>query len=333
VNYKQVNLSTPQLWKEELIGLPYNYFHSWEYCNAISETTKIDSFLVSITNEHGKFICTLNKRAKINGYDEIFTPYGYGGIVIKCTPGKENYFIDYWLNFASKNKYINAYLMQHPLTNLGNGWENDTYSNHQVYLIDLEQTTEILWRKLRKGHKYEINKAINNTDIEIITDKNILFDPFTKLYSHTLQRVNASDTYKFHIDTLKKLAYSKDATLVGIKHQGTIKAATLFLDTNEIGEYFISAASDDGRNFTRALIWKTMLLLKQKGVKKLNLGGGVRPDDDLAAFKRRFGAEIVPLKVVKNVFDQSKYDFLCKQFNCSNKIDQSYFPPYWKSKK
>ena len=73
----------------------------------------------------------------------------------------------------------------------------------------------------------------------------------------------------------------------------------------------------------------TIEKLKEFGVERLNLGGGVREEDSLDQFKRRFGGEPLKGQVLKQVFDKEKYDYLRKTY-CSEKFKNSdYFPPYW----
>jgi hypothetical protein len=59
----------------------------------------------------------------------------------------------------------------------------------------------------------------------------------------------------------------------------------------------------------------------------LNLGGGIREGDDVAEFKRRFGAAERPLASLRQVYRPDVYDRLCAQAGVSPQRS-GWFPPY-----
>jgi hypothetical protein len=59
----------------------------------------------------------------------------------------------------------------------------------------------------------------------------------------------------------------------------------------------------------------------------LNLGGGVKENDGVAEFKRRFGADEVPLRNVKQVYRRDIYEELCAEAGVDPHAS-AYFPAY-----
>ena len=53
------------------------------------------------------------------------------------------------------------------------------------------------------------------------------------------------------------------------------------------------ASTPSGRRHARTLYWQGALRLRELGVERLNLGGGIVDGDGLAQFKRRFGAPVI----------------------------------------
>jgi hypothetical protein len=62
-------------------------------------------------------------------------------------------------------------------------------------------------------------------------------------------------------------------------------------------------------------------------VEWLNLGGGIRPGDDLAEFKRRFGAVELPLASLRQVYRADAYEELCRAAGVTSER-AGWFPPY-----
>jgi hypothetical protein len=67
--------------------------------------------------------------------------------------------------------------------------------------------------------------------------------------------------------------------------------------------------------------------LRALGVTSLNLGGGIREGDDLAEFKRRFGAAELPLVSLRQVYRQDEYERLCREAGVTSHRS-AWFPPY-----
>ena len=76
------------------------------------------------------------------------------------------------------------------------------------------------------------------------------------------------------------------------------------------------------------LIWAAVERLRALGVRALNLGGGIREGDDLAEFKRRFGAAELPLVSLRQVYRPDEYERLCLAGGRHLRALGGWFPPY-----
>ncbi len=75
------------------------------------------------------------------------------------------------------------------------------------------------------------------------------------------------------------------------------------------------------------LVWAGVERLRARASERLNLGGGIREGDDVAEFKRRFGAAELPLVSLRQVYRQDEYERLCLQAGVTYQRS-GWFPPY-----
>ena len=76
------------------------------------------------------------------------------------------------------------------------------------------------------------------------------------------------------------------------------------------------------------LIWSAVQRLRELGVPSLNLGGGVREGDDVAEFKRRFGAAELPLASLRQVYRPERLRARSAAQAGVTSDRSGWFPPY-----
>jgi hypothetical protein len=94
-----------------------------------------------------------------------------------------------------------------------------------------------------------------------------------------------------------------------------------------VGDYLFGVALPEGRRHAARLLWCGIERLRSLGVPALNLGGGSRPGDGIAEFKRRFGAREVPLVALREVYRPDTFQALCRAAG-AEPGGGGYFPPY-----
>jgi hypothetical protein len=312
--------------------MEHPYPHTWEYCAAMAESSGLETFLYAGTADGCRIVCPLSVRRKEPEAPELVSPYGFGGIVTAGGPGSSGMVRDEWNRFLNDNRFVTAYVMQNPCFPLPvDCWGGDVEAHHPVYLMDLTLSTEQLWEAMCKTHRYELRRWEKNPKGNIVTDRGRLKKAIAVLYPETVKRVGASSVYDFAGKTLDALADARGSLLVGVEDETGIPAVAVFLYTSCVAEYFVNASSPEGRKYTRVMVWTALKMLKDLGVQRLNMGGGVKPGDSLDDFKRRFGGRQVCGQVLKKVIRPSRYERLCEKYCRGDYASAGYFPPYWRN--
>jgi len=335
-----IPLADKSRWEEVLRGMSHGPAHCWAYNEALAKTHQQEVFLYASSNlnldqerenlssDPFKAICPVVLRKKFNTRD-VVTPYGFGGLV---TQGHYPDFPKQWQTFYKQQNLICGYFALHPLFNHPQITNHAiTQSASPIYIIDLTLSVETLMSNMTKAHRYELRQW-ENSSVQIIDDKTIITEYLTPLYFETLNRVKANQVYHFNKETLHQLIHDEKTLALAAVIDKKIEAIILFIHTAYIADYFLNASTDTGRIHTRGLLWHGMQRLKEMGVPTLNLGGGIKPNDSLDDFKRRFGGTLVNTKVLKQIFDESIFEELCTKTNTSL-ASTHYFPPYYTNTK
>lgn len=151
-----------------------------------------------------------------------------------------------------------------------------------------------------------------------------LVSALVELYPETMARVGAPE--QFSARTLATWGEMPGAMLVGAAIEGQIEAVSLFLVHAGAAEYHLNVSTEAGRGLAALLLESAFARLPEIGAKTLNLGGGVRRADGLAAFKRRFGGRPFALRAVRQIYDEAVFAALCTRAGVAGEYDR--FPPY-----
>lgn len=309
-------------WKKMLENIQVSVYMTWEYCNFFSAKYNNDINLLKISNDKSSLILCYTSRSKINIQSDIYSIYGFGGLMFS---GEKNEHLYRELSDYLQSKSVTTtFLMIHPKDH------NDFFiENYRTtYVVDLKLELDELWKKIHSNHKYEINRFKKANECFISFDKNELFNEFKILYKETITRVSASSVYDFSDEELHSLFMSPLSFVSGMIFDDKIQCVVIFLTNHGWSEYFINASTEIGRVATRLLIWESIIKLKESGVKYLNLGGGVAEGDQLDSFKRRFGGDSRFSGIFKSIINQTQYNSLCEHFKVD--LSTNYFPSYWK---
>lgn len=194
------------------------------------------------------------------------------------------------------------------------------------YVTDLTPNVEELFSKVHPKHRNKISKA-ERAGVEIRTGKEEL-PVFYQLYSDTMKRSDMyCEPYSFFESLYRHLGNEHCICTVAY-HNGNAQGALLAPYTKYCCYYVYGASSgtitESGSiNF---LHWKTMLLMKERGVKLYDFVGARLSDvsntrlEGIQSFKERFGCELKKGYLFKTDIHPMK----CKTFDLllrtSNKI-------------
>ncbi|HHN63805.1 MAG TPA: hypothetical protein ENK09_00385 [Nitrospirae bacterium] len=329
LKHKLIPVSVEEEWKGETSDLPVMAVHSWNYCKAMSNSVEGEILLAVIKTDNGKICCPVQIRVKEDGFKDIVTPYGFGGILYTTKKSFFNEAFDEWTVFWRKEGAVTAYIMQHPLLRLDEGIQGPLVDvqSRTVYLIDLSLPLKQIWNNMSSTHRYEIRRLKKEDKLILITEKKEIVDDFIALYYQTLNRVKASRIYYFSENTLRELIFWDKSIVIGVKKENIIVAISMFIFSDRCAEYFLSASTEAGRRYSRLLIWNAIEIFKELSIPYINLGGGVKENDNLELFKKRFGGIEFKIQILKQIFDKERYEYLLNKY--AKDICTKYFPPYW----
>jgi hypothetical protein len=309
-------------WDAALEGIPHAITHTHDYCVAIHETTRARMFLFSIEATDGRMSCPLAERGS-SGATNLVTPYGIGGFASsgRCAP-----LVDGLRRFATGAGYVCAYISQHPLT-AWVGFENTEHvvDEKALYLIDLRRPLDDVVARMSANRRRQVRSAEHHVAIE----EGEAFAAFlVEQYAVFMERKHAALVYRFSRGTMEQLVRMRNVLTVGARGPTGIVSASVFGYTQYSAEFLFNAALPGYNHHSTALIWYAIRYFKRLGVPWLNLGGGIKSEDSLSEYKRRFGGETMALRSLRHVYDPPRYDELCRHAGVEPQVRSGWFPPF-----
>jgi hypothetical protein len=314
-----ISLANAEDWEGAVSRVSHGPAHTHWYNSALAASIEDEIVLFEYAEGEDCAVCPIVLRRFGNSVD-IATPYGFGGF---ATHGRCKGLPDEFHRLAIEKGWVCGYLALHPLFPHPFVAANGLERGRTIYLLDLSSSEDVLLASMHETHRYELRKdsaLLESINAEEAAPARAL----PALYAETLARVGASDTYRFSEATLNSWIDSAGSLVLGI---GEPPQAVIFcMYTKDIADYFINASTNQGRRYTRILIWAAVCELKRRGVRYFNLGGGVHEGDTLEAFKRRFGGRSLDSPVLKQVYLREQFTALCDQAGAPESA--SYFPSY-----
>jgi hypothetical protein len=170
------------------------------------------------------------------------------------------------------------------------------------------------------------SKKAEKLGTTLLCDRSVLAEALKELYPSTMERLGAPARHRFAPTTLVEWACDPGSLVLGAGLGRTVEAVSVFLIAGEHAEYHLNASSEHGRELAAWLLWRAIVRLPRLGVRVLNLGGGLRPGDGLYRFKARFRGNPTPLLSVRQIYDQRRYNELCRQAGVATA--DGWFPAY-----
>lgn len=321
-----IYLNNPLKWTEVLRNIKHSFFHTWDSCYAMHLTTGFKTYLYHFETESAQILCPIHER-ELNGYIDITTPYGFGGFVGN---GYCHNFSHFWQEFVKSKNYICGYIGLNPIFDDYTYFQQYEYLfSNQTYCIDLGSDSEVIFSRLSQNRKRQIKEWEKNLSV-VKLEKELLVNFFLNIYPEFMKTRNASKVYSFSQETLSFLLSLENIFMVGAGTGSEVEAVSLFAYTPYVGDFLFNVSLPEGKNYSTGLIWQAIKYLKSLQIPLLNLGGGVRENDNLAQFKERFGANKLPLGCLKQVYQPEIYEELCKGANANPNDMTGYFPAYRK---
>lgn len=319
----------------------YDIYYTYEYCTAFAKWENGKAKLMYYKNDSGIVIYPVILREIFSEHEtpiyDIITPYGYGGPLLIGDQEVMKHFRDEFTNYCMNENIVSEVITFHPLFN--NATIMSSYCDLQykgkttaVNLMNTLSTirseyTSMVRRNLLKAHKsglYCKEVPKNKKHINI----------FMNLYNETMNRNNAKDFYYFSHnlieEQLKDTDISKSYLLFVYFEEKVISAVLLFISGN-FSHYHLGASKTEYL-FLRPnnLLFDHMIeFSKTKNCSYLHLGGGYEENDNLFKYKTSFSNNNnYKYYIGKKIFDRKMYDFLVKEKQQHQDLNENYFPLY-----
>lgn len=326
VRHNCIPLESSSEWKDALKGIKHSFAHTWENCYAMNLTTDQTTYLYCFENNNTRIVCPIAEREH-EGYKDIVTPYGFSGFVGNndCED-----FPNYWKEFVKEKNYLCGYISLNPVFGNHTFFESeDACKTTSLYFLDLTLSLSELFDNLDANRKKQI-KDFKKIESKFIYDRDFLTDFFINNYYDFLKRIKASSANYFSRETLEYICNLENVFMVGVGEKEKIEAVYIFVYTQYIGDCLFNVANPKGRHHSARLLWSGVKFFRSKKIPLMNLGGGIKEDDNIARSKQRFGAYKLSFINLKQVYDIDMYEKLCLQKNIDPNDRSGYFPAYRK---
>ena len=310
-------------WAEALEGVPHAFAHRNDHCRAFAASSGLPTHLYAAEFDGVRVACPLSVRTFM-GERDVVTPYGFAGFT---SSGPAPGFAGVWRQFAAAQGWVCGYLQNNPLLPDPLSEEPGEEAT-ELFVLDLSRSDQDLLsamspsrrRQLRRGDDFAIGPAGPGA-VEFLIEEGAEF----------FETRQASSIYRFCETTWRGIMASEALTALEARRDGAIVAVTLLGAAGGVGDYLFNVSRPGGQEASAPLLWQGVLRLKGAGVRWLNLGGGIRPGDAVAEFKRRFGAATAPMVVRKQVYRPEAFGRLCAKAGVEANAEPGYFPSYYAS--
>jgi hypothetical protein len=287
-------------------------------------TTGYPTYLYNLLGASARIVCPVAER-QYAGYVDLVTPYGFSGFV---GMGDCAEFPRYWREFTNSRHYVCGYIALNPvLSGMTYTDPRDVYQPNTLFYMDLAPAIDDLLQKVDRDRRRELRR-FERVGPAVTFDKEALRPFVLTHHSDFMELLGASRASRFSRATLDMLFTFQKVVIIGAEGSEGIEAAGLFGYTPYMADYFINIAIHRGRRTGSLLLWSGVRHFKALGVPWLNLGGGVREGDSVAAHKRPFGPRELPFRCLKQIYRPDVYAHLCARAGVDGSEMTGYFPAY-----
>ena len=346
---------TCQRWQEILADMEHDFYHLPEYVSFSSRHEGGDA-LAFLAEENGyRFLVPLLLRPiEAAGSEsdlsyDVVSPYGYPGPLLSGDPhrggGRRDFFeraLREFLKGLRKLGIVSGFFRLHPLLILPIEPLADCgriVHHGDTVFVDLTLAPEEIWRQTRSNHRRGINGAKREGHIARIDEHWREFDAFVDIYAQTMDRLGATDFYRFSrsyfVGLKEALGDRLHLCVVRVGHE--VACAGLFTEVRGIVQYHLGGTREGflSNHPTKAMFDFVRYWARQRGNHTLHLWGGLGgKSDSLFRFKAGFSELRRPFYSWRLVVDEHAYAKLVRQWErCHRqKADDlaGFFPAYRK---
>jgi hypothetical protein len=296
--------------------------HTWNFAHGLAAMGVVPRLAV-IETEGARLVVPHFERTW-GEHRDVASLLGLSGVSLR---GADAAPLRLWQAHARAQGWVAGYLQLDPLSTwplgLVEAGLGHLVGNNAMFIADLSDPDPLAGASRTIARKVA---AAERSGVTACLDPESLMARLVDLYPACADRFGNPVLYDFPEPTLRRWATAAGSLLVGAQRAGVIESVTLFFVAGRHAEAFVSAATEPGRELGHWVIREGLRLLRQRGVRTVNLGGGVQPHDGVYRYKQWWGWQALPLKGLCQVYDADRYDRLCREAGVV--IDDDYFPAY-----
>ena len=204
--------------------------------------------------------------------------------------------------------------------------------------MDLTVDETQLWKNVRDGHQWTINKARKLGFVPRMVPLREHLDSFLQIYNETMDRVQAKDSYYFGRDYFARLGEMPEQVHCCVVELGGEQAAAcLFFECGGIVQAHLGGTKSEflAKSPFHLLLFHVAMWAKSRGNRYLHLGGGVGGSNDrLLQFKQGFSRLLFPFLTLRLITHEEKYrDLSTLRAQAANRpvedlLHSDFFPAY-----
>lgn len=329
----------PREWDALVATYQLDCYYEHAYFELAKEHDEIPELLYYPT-EFGTLIYPyLRRRIPGTLFEDITTPYGYGGPSFKgiwsldqIREARERF-----ERYCNETGIVTETVRFHPLLHnqeLGQYWCHQTEILQPTVTLELTDPFEMIESDFSQMTRRNIRKA-RREGVTIRLGRPEEYRDFAHLYQMTMDKHQADARYYFDQTYFDHFADGRiNNVLLLAEHDGRIIAGCIVLTGRQFAHYHLGA-SDPVSLVLRPnhLLFAEMIRwAKQAGFQALHLGGGTTRSntDSLLAYKRSFSANQTFFGLGTSILDATIYERLTRQFERQHPETQMghWFPLY-----
>ncbi len=344
MEFETIDFNNKARWSE--ITKDREVYYQWQYLDAFQKRgdgTPILAYasdgVEAVVNVF--FLRNINEDLKIDlekQYFDIATPYGYGGVDYKGDNKQLlHFFFEKFEEYCKEKNIVSEFIRLCPFTNNYKNYEgsHDYIINRVSKTVSIKlEDSEQIWSDMEGRCRRAIRKAQRNNLVVKSGFTELQMAEFKNIYYDTMSRDNADDYYffddKFFDSILKNLTDFANIYTVYLGKKPI--SSTIAIFNGDSAHYHLSGTLSDYMTYgaNNMIIYEIAKDLCEKGYKSFHLGGGYGGDTSpLLMFKKSFNKHgELDFYIGKKIYDQDRYDELCKIVNVSK--EEAFFPAYRK---
>ena len=321
-------------WTERLAGTAHDVHHlpGWSVASAPLEPGEPCAAVVS--TDAGAALVPFVRRALDGDRWDAVSPYGYAGPAFGRATKDPVTLVAQAAEHLRAEGGVTWLVRLHPLLDEWAAAHPAVREHGQVVSVDLTRDDDAFLVGLRKGHRTDIQRGIEDGIVIRQSSADRDLTTFVDLHEDTMAQRGAAAYHRFGPGYFAALADGLGDNLVLLLAElsGTVVAGALFTvaeSTGIVGYHLAASVPHPPRGATKLLIAEGRRIGRERGCTRLLLGGGLgSAEDALFAFKAGFSPDRHRFRTLRLVLDADEHARRCAAVGTDPHDLDGYFPAY-----